>query len=769
MIETRQQHLSLLCDIGELSNLMTESEDINSFLQQTVQLVASHLYAEVGSIYLYDAAQNDLTLKATVGLDPLSVGRVRMKIGEGLVGTTMEQMSPLCDGEACLNPRFKYFVETKEDPFNSFLSVPIHRGSEKIGVLVVQHRQANYFKQADIMALRALAAQLAGTIANARQMIDLKTPHVKSRSMDHILETLRFVKGEATATGYALAPAALLKPVDPLLLDLPEEAFHDSLNAYVRARQETLQQLKRLQERLVMQLPESAALIFEAHYMILKDPRFDEQIASLIRQGGTTAEAVRQAARHFIRIFDTSPSPYIREKAQDILDLARRLLFNLQKVKTGNASPIDAHIVISSQLFPSDVLKLASESVAGIILVGGGVTSHVAIIARSLKIPMIIATETDLLHLPEGVRILMDAEVGNIYINPSEEVRRPFEERNQTRRYLAGEIESVKPETYTADGVRVHLLANINLLSELGLARELKAEGVGLYRSEFPFIVRSVLPSEEEQYQVYTHLFEQMEGLPIHIRALDVGGDKVLPYLNLPQEANPELGLRSIRFLLKHRDVFDQQLRAILRAGADAAHLGIMFPMISSLDEFEAASHTLQQSINALSAEGTDHHPHPMIGAMIEMPSVLTVIDELAEKADFFSIGTNDFIQYMLAVDRTNENVADYYRPFHPSILRALAHIVDRVSARRKPIFVCGEVAYDPEFIPFLVGIGVRRLSVAPQFIPTVQKTIASISISDSQAYARTLLAASTLSQVDAERARWQDRASGSLQSAALG
>ena len=763
MTETRQQHLSLLCDIGELSNLMTESEDINTFLQKTVQLVASHLHAEVGSIYLYDTAQNDLTLKATVGLDPLSVNRVRMKIGEGLVGTTLEQMAPICEGEACHNPRFKYFIETKEDPFNSFLSVPIHRGSERIGVLVVQHRQANYFKPADVMALRALAAQLAGTIANARQMIEVKRPLAASKSSDQLLDTLRLVRGESTADGYALAPAALLKPVDPLLLDMPEKAFHDSLKAYRMAKQETLQQLKRLQDRLVMQLPESAALIFEAHYMILKDPRFEDQIASFIHQGGTAADAVRHVARHFIETFEKSASPYIREKAQDILDLARRMLYNLQKERANNNSPIDAHIVISSQLFPSDVLKLASESVAGIILVGGGVTSHVAIIARSLMIPMIITSETELLQLPEGTRILMDADVGNIYINPSREVRRTFEERNQTRRKVAGDIQSVTPETYSADGTRIHLLANINLLSELGTARELKAEGIGLYRSEFPFIIRSVLPSEEEQYQVYTRLFEEMAGLPIHIRALDVGGDKVLPYLNLPQEANPELGLRSIRFLLKHRDVFDQQLRAILRAGAAATHLGIMFPMISSLDEFEDASHALQQSIDALSAEGTDHHSHPMIGAMIEMPSVLTVIDELAEKADFFSIGTNDFIQYMLAVDRTNENVADYYRPFHPSILRALAHIVERVSARQKPVFVCGEVAYDPEFIPFLVGIGVRRLSVAPQFIPTVQKTIASISISEAQAYARSLLTASTLSQVEAERTRWQDRAAGAF------
>ncbi|MBI5062276.1 MAG: hypothetical protein HZB87_02055 [Desulfatitalea sp.] len=258
----------------------------------------------------------------------------------------------------------------------------------------------------------------------------------------------------------------------------------------------------------------------------------------------------------------------------------------------------------------------------------------------------------------------------------------------------------------------MHLLANINLLSELSLAHDLKAEGVGLYRSEFPFIVRSVLPSEEEQRLVYERLFHQMADRPVCVRTLDIGGEKVLPYLNLPQEANPELGLRSIRFLLKHRDVFDQQLRAILRAGARTEQLSIMFPMISSLDEFEEARKAVEEAIADLAREQLEHHDRPAIGTMIEMPSVLAIIDELATAADFFAIGTNDFIQYMLAVDRSNENVAGYYQPFHPSILRALARIVETANRHAKPLSVCGETAHDPEFIPFLSATAERGPAV---------------------------------------------------------
>ena len=304
-------------------------------------------------------------------------------------------------------------------------------------------------------------------------------------------------------------------------------------------------------------------------------------------------------------------------------------------------------------------------------------------------------------------------------------------------------------ETLTGDGKRIELFANINLLSELTLAGDLKAEGVGLYRSEFPFIVRSAFPTEEEQRIIYTRLFDAMEGKPVFIRTLDVGGDKVLPYLNTPKEDNPELGLRSIRFSLQYREIFDQQLRAILRAGEQHDRLGIMFPMISSLDEFQSARLAVEEVQQALKEEDLGYHPDPMIGAMVETPALVPLMDELAREADFFSIGTNDFIQYMLAVDRTNENVAAYYQPHHPAVLRSLAQIVATARRHGKPLSVCGEVAHQKDFLPFLIGIGVERLSVDPQFMPVIQKEIGKISIEKAQAHAKKLLSFSTFSEME--------------------
>jgi phosphotransferase system enzyme I (PtsP) len=759
-MKTNHQHLAMLCDIGELANLISKSKDIDSFLQQAVQLVACNLNADVGSIYLLDPSNEELVLKATIGLNPQSVGRIRMKVGEGLVGWTLADMRPLREGDASRNPHFKFFEASDEERYHSFLSVPICRGAEKIGVLVVQHRDTDYFDQADVMALRAIASQLAGTVANARLMMDLRQPDRPAERQANV-EELRFVKGEATVPGFALAPAATLRSGDPLHLDVPDEEFGCGLKDFQRAMKETADQLRRLQEQLVRRLPESAALIFEAHHMILKDPRFTEKVRSEIAAGLPAPSAVRRVAREFIERFEESPNPYIKEKTHDIKDLARRLLFNMHREKGGGQSPMDGRIVIASQIYPSDVLKLASESVAGIIMVSGGVTSHVAIIARSLQIPMIIAQRKELLHIPEGTEILMDAEIGTIYVAPSAAVRRQFDQRNQVRLQTAGRSGQMRSQTRTRDGLRVELLANINLLSELELARELKAEGVGLYRSEFPFIVRSVFPSEEEQRLVYAQLFKQMEGKPVYIRTLDVGGDKVLPYLDIPQEANPELGLRSIRFSMRYRDVFDQQIRAILRAGVHAHQLGIMFPMISSIDEFDAAHQAVRDAASALSAEGLEHYQKPLIGAMIELPAIGQIIDELAVKADFFSIGTNDFIQYMLAVDRTNQNVAEYYQPYHPAVLRALKHVVRGATQCGKPISVCGEVAHQPEFIPFLIGIGVRRLSVDPQFLPLVQQTVSGLTVAQVEEYAGALSAAATLSMVDEIRAAWQGRLGG--------
>jgi phosphotransferase system enzyme I (PtsP) len=741
----RKGQLNLLCDIGDLAALLSESVDIEIFLQRTVRLVAHNLRADVCSIYLFDNQTEQLVLKATIGLNPEAVNKVCLKLGEGLVGLTLKQLQPICEAKAKLNPHYRYFEETQEDRFESFLSVPIRRGVEKIGVLVVQHEKENYFDEYDVMTLRVIAGQLAGAMENARLLIDMNQPGRKKK-LDIVSTRPEFIKGSSASGGYAFASAIVMKKSHGGLMTGHEDQDKEyTLKDFFVALKKTIHQLENLQAKMAQRLPESASLIFTAHFMILKDAKFVDKIVSLIEQGTTPPEAVRSVTRDYVNIFLSSTHAYIREKANDMEDLAGRILKNLHYADESEHEHGKGRIIIARDLFPSEMLKLATEDVKGIILVSGGITSHVAILSRSMKIPLIIAERPDLLDIPDGVPILLDADIGNIFLRPSDKIIQQYETRNKTRQEVAPQKGKRREPTRTLDGQRIRLMANINLLSELALAKDLNAEGVGLYRTEFPFLIRSNFPSEEEQYLVYKNLFEVMSGKEVTIRTLDVGGDKVLIYSDSPNESNPELGLRSIRFSLKYLDIFEQQVRAILRAAPPGETLRIMFPMISSVDEFREARQMVKECIDDLKCAGIKHHPKPQIGAMLEIPSVVEIMSELAQEADFFSIGTNDFVQYMLAVDRTNEKVASYYRPFHPSVLRAMKQMVLWAKTWGKDISVCGEMAHEPEFIPFLLGIGIRSLSVDPQFIANVQNQIATLKLSDAEAYAKELLGQSTI------------------------
>jgi phosphotransferase system enzyme I (PtsP) len=585
MKQKDRRHLHLLCDISELIALLTASEDIENFLQRTVEMIARHMDADVCSIYLYDEISTDLVLNATIGLNPAAIGNVRMKIGDGLVGTTLAKREPLNEGCARRHPGFKYFKEAHEDPFDSFLAVPILRGDEKIGVLVVQHKERDYFCDVDIRVMRGIASQLAGAIGNARLLIESNLQK-KGQAHDYrAVEPLRLIKGKMAAGGHAFAPAFVFEKSHAGLLDAHQDECDEkshSLTDFQRAIQATAEQLKEYQERFARRLPESASLIFSAHLMILKDVRFVREMEKRISEGAPPATAIRAVAGHYMELFSSSSHAHIREKANDVQDLAGRILKNLEHKDEIDPTLRRDRIVIARGLYPSDVLRLASEDVKGIILVGGGVTSHVAILAHSLQIPLMIADEPQLLRLAEDTPVIMDAESGSIYVKPSEKVVSEYQSGEKT--LLAQEISSqdVSPETYSPDGSRIRLLANINLLRDLKFARELKAEGIGLYRSEFPFLIRSAVPSEEEQFFIYQRLFDEMPGKDITIRTLDIGGDKLLAYQDLKGEANPELGLRGIRFSLRHRDIFHQQLRAILQAATSTKTLRIMFPLISS-------------------------------------------------------------------------------------------------------------------------------------------------------------------------------------------
>jgi len=729
-------HLNLLCDLGELTSIVTGESDIETFLSRTTGLVATHLKAHVCSIYLFSSNPGDLVLKATRGLNPDAVNRVRMKPGEGLVGLCFSENRILREGNARQNPGFKFFSNAGEESFNSFLCVPIRQGIEKVGVLVVQHEEIDHFTRFDERALKTAATQLAGAVENARLLMTLAPDTASIRTAPDLPA---FIRGKANATGVA---QGLVRPSSrnrkALLLEPDWSGKSYTLAEFTAALDKTVTELKELQDKFSASLPESASLIFTAHFMMLKDKNFTGKMANRINGGEHAVEVIQDIAKTYIRIFATSPHAYMQEKAVDVEDLSIRLLANLKDAKTGSPAGRGT-IAVAQDLYPSDILKLVADGIQGIVLAGGGITSHVTILSRSLGLPLIITDDTRLMDLPSDTRLLLDGSQGNIFINPDKKTLDLFTTKAQAEKQA--QSHPMKETTLTLDGKRVRLLANINLLSETRLANELKAEGVGLYRTEFPFLIRSGFPSEDEQYLIYKKLFDQTRHMAVTtVRTLDAGGEKTLSYAGAAKEANPVLGLRSIRFALKYREVFEAQIRAILRAAAGSSNIRLMFPLISSIDEFIQAKEVVTACTLDLETEEIDHAAGIEIGMMVELPSVLPLIDDFAKLADFFAVGTNDFVQYMTGTDRANKLVADLYLPHHPAVSRGLKTIADAGKHHNTEVSVCGEMAHDPQYIPFLLGIGIRTLSVDPQFLPLVQETIMGIRMDEAKAYADRLL-----------------------------
>lgn len=736
----RKDNVDLICNIAELAGLFKKSSSLEDFLQTVVSVVAYHMRSAVCSVYLYDEKSQELVLTATQGLSPESIGKVRLRLGEGLTGQALKELRPIREGSGSRNPNFKFIPGILEERYQAFLAVPIVRGLERVGVLVLQDPVADYFDENDTKALQAIAAQLATTIENAKLLITLhQIQGAPPPAPSEPEQELKFIRGVAGAAGLAVGRAFVFDALDQDFVVRPEPGQPRwNLDDFRRSLAKTEQQLEALQLQMEERLADVASMIFSAHLLIVKDAKFSGSMIHLIEGGLAPEQAIGRVVSEYLHLFGSSANPRLREKVQDVKDLGRRLLKNL---KPGDEETADyrGRVVVAGELMPSDILKVSAQRAEGLVLVSGGVTSHVAILARSLQLPMIIVDNRRLFALTRDHTLALDGDQGNLYVNPSPEVLQKFRDLTESRRAVERAAGEVRETTQTRCGAPVRLMANINMLSELVVAHRLKADGVGLYRSEFPFIVRNGFPSEEEQFRVYRKLIEGMPGKPVVFRTLDIGGDKMLSYFPTVNEANPFLGLRAIRFSLRYKHIFTQQLRALLRAGQDSP-LHIMFPLVSSVDDFLEARDIVHECARELAAEGIPHNPRPRLGVMIELPSAVEIAGELADAADFLSIGGNDLVQYILAVDRTNEHISDLYVAYHPAVLRSLKRVVAAAEQYGKPLSFCGEMAADPKMIPFLLGIGVRTFSIEARQIPRVQKVVGALDLAETQKRATYLL-----------------------------
>jgi phosphotransferase system enzyme I (PtsP) len=745
----KKRNVDLVCDIAELISLNEGGKNRKELLQSVVASVATHMRADVCSVYIYDEEDRELTLRATLGLAEEAIGKVKLKLGEGITGRAVHELRPICVGSAQHARSNKFFPGIHEEDYEAFLAVPILRGLRRIGALVVQSREKNYFSSNDIKALRAIAAQLATMIENVQLLSEARE---EAESPEEVpaarkVEKESIIRGSSASPGTARGRALALGPSQHESCILPDpEAEPHTPEDFENAIEKTAKQINQLQRQTGEELADVAVLIFSAHLLILEDEQFTGRIGNLIQTGTAAVKAISMVVNEYVEVFSASKMPLIREKVLDVKDLGNRLIRNLLNEEADECD-YRGQVIIAHELLPSDILKLSAENVEGFI-VSSGVTSHNAIISRSLGIPMVAISRELADGIADGEELLMDAEQGIIYLQPGEGIYAKYRELDAVWKAMHN-ASNVKSKTRTKCGERVYIHANINLLSDLKPAREFKAEGVGLYRSEFPFIVRNDFPTEEEQFVIYRKLVDQMKGKPVTFRTLDIGGDKMLSYYSNVNEANPFLGMRAIRFSLQNKDIFSQQLRAFLRAGAEG-NTRIMFPLISSVDDFVAARDIACECMDELEAAGHPFNRETRLGVMMELPSAVEVADELAQEADFLSIGSNDLIQYMLAVDRTNEQVSNLYLAHHPAVLRSINRIVSAARMHNKDVSICGDLSTDPRMLPFLMGVGLRTFSIDIVNAPTVQRLVQSCTLKEADDIAAHMLAFGRISEVEA-------------------
>jgi phosphotransferase system enzyme I (PtsP) len=695
-------------------------------LDQATRIIVRQVREAMGvaacSVYLMDEASHQYVLMATEGLAQDAVGRFRVPRDEGLVGLVGERQEPLNLANARKHPRYRRASESGEDCFCAFLGVPIiHRG-QVLGVLVVQRREEADFAEDETAFLVTVAAQLAGVINHAAMDGSVR------RLLGGELQERPFLQGVPGASGIAVGTITVVVPLAKLE-SVPDRVIADVAAEETRFRSAVSRVQDELRSggtRLTAALPAEEQVLFDAYVMLAGSDSLISGVIRRIQGGNWAAAALRDTITEHAFVFEQMEDPYLRSRAEDIRAIGRHILARLESdAETSRAYPQHC-VLVGADVSAMEIAKVPVQQLAGIVCTGGSALSHTAILARALGIPAVMGLGDLSLTPLEGREVVMDGYQGRVYIQPSAAVRAEYQRLATEEMALAQGLEGLRDQpAETPDGARLALYVNSGLLADMPMALDSGAEGVGLYRTEFAFMIRDSFPGEEEQYRIYRKALMLLAPKPVTMRTLDVGGDKPLPYFTMT-EANPFLGWRGIRIVMDHPEILLTQLRAMLRANAGLNNLRILLPMISKVGEVDKAIGLLDQARWEL-READQPAPRPLLGIMVETPAVLYQIPALVRRVDFLSIGTNDLTQYLLAVDRNNARVAGLYDNLHPAVLQAVHQVVKEAHQWGKPISVCGEMAGDAAAVILLVGMGVETLSVARPELLRIKRVIRAI------------------------------------------
>ena len=733
--------------LARVRGVMAGPGDADSRLRQLVGIIAADMVAEVCSIYARRPG-DVLELFATQGLRSEAVHRTRLKVGEGIVGDVAASARPFALADAQAHPSFAYRPETGEDIYHSMLGVPILRDGLVVGVVAVQNRTQRHYTEDEVETLQTVAMVIAEVLAAARPGAP-----AGSRDPDASAAKPQRLAGTAIAPGVGMGKAVLHRPrftIERMVAEDPA-AERERLG---RAFADMHGALDELFGAGPLKGVGAHRDVLETYRMIAQDAGWFGRIESAI-DGGLTAEAAVQKVQNDIRArLSQVEDPYLRERVDDFDDLANRLIQHLLDVaKPAEARSQDARVapedwpadvvLVARALGPAELLDYDPARLRGVVLEEGSPTAHVALLARALEIPIVGRTGPALTQIEPGDDIVVDGGNAQVMVRPGEDVMKAFRgaiRASALRR--AGYVERRSEPAVTRDGTRIKVNVNAGLLLDMGLMHEFGADGVGLYRTEIPFLVRPTFPDVAAQRDLYIRIREQAKDKPIVFRTLDVGGDKMAAYWSDAGEENPAMGWRAIRVALDRPAILRQQARALIQAAAGGA-LNVMFPMIATADEFGNARAIFEREIERERKAGRPLPAPLRVGAMLEVPALLFDLEALLARADFVSVGSNDLLQFMFACDRNATGLADRYDPLAPPALAYLAQVADRAERAGRPASVCGEMAGRPLEALALIGLGFRELSMAPPAIGPIKDMIRSINLNEVKALMSGTLAGS--------------------------
>jgi len=720
----------MLSSLRQIVQEVSAAREVSDTLELIVSKVKAEMQTDVCSIYLLDEASDRYVFMATEGLNKSAQGKISLAKDQGLVGQVVQRAEPINLDDAQANPAFKLLPDIGEEPFNAFLGTPIIYRREILGVLIVQQSERRRFDEVEESFLITIAAQLAGVIAHAQA-----TGAIKSNDQYQQVKQDVYYKGVASANGVAIGHALLVTPVVDFSSVVNRHC--NDVDAEIIFFQECIEHVRSdiagLKEKFVGKLSQEELLLFDVYIVMLGDNGLAEEVKQNIRHKQQWAQAaLRDVVLSHLNQFSLMDDSYLKERAIDVKDLGLRLLTYLQDAEPAVPEFAESVILVGDELSPAMLAEVPKDKLKGLVSVKGSSHSHVAILARSMNVPTLSGVSGLPLQVVNGLPMVLDSYEQMVVANASETTLKHYEQLATQERLSDLGLDQLKHvPSETRDGYKLPLYVNTGLMADMLLAKEKCAEGVGLYRTEIPFLMSERFPSEEEQRAIYQEQLAFFHPLDVTMRTLDVGGDKSLPYFPIEEE-NPALGWRGVRVTLDHPEIFLVQIRAMLRANIDYGNLKIMLPMISSLEEFDEAKLLVFRAFQELKAEGLAVEM-PKLGVMIEVPSVLYQLEALAKKVDFLSVGSNDLTQYLLAVDRNNTHVSRLYNHYHPAVIRALNDIAQRLQKTGKPFSICGELAADPAAAVLLLAMGFQSLSISASQLLKVKSMIRFVSLPQSK------------------------------------